>query len=206
MNLIKQSYEIISISDNILENIERIARVCYKSENKITKYSSRKLIKQLITSKHFAMIEFGNITVKFITDRGVTHELVRHRLCSFAQESTRFVNYQNKGIEFIYPVWWKSKTDKQKHIWSQAMEQSATHYNQLINSGEPQGHARSVLPNSLKTEIVVSANIREWRHLLQLRTSRQAHSQMRGLMIPLLRELTKKLPSLFKDITPFVKT
>ena len=202
---IKQSHEIISISDNILENIELAARTCYKSEKKISKHSSRILIKKLIKSNHLAMIEFGHITVKFITDRGVSHELVRHRLCSFAQESTRYVNYQNKGIKFIYPVWYNSKTGEQKHIWTRAMDQCATNYNQLINSGELPGQARSVLPNSLKTEIVVSANIREWRHLLKLRTSRTAHSQIRGLMIPLLKELTKKFSCLFSDIHPFIK-
>jgi len=200
MNIINQSHEIIEASNNILKNIEMSARTCYKSEKEITDQSSEILIKKLIKSNHFAMVEFGHITVKFITDRGVTHELVRHRLCSFAQESTRYVNYQNKEMAFIYPVWWQAKTTDQKKIWINAMKQCATNYNQLLDSGEAPEQARSILPNSLKTEIVVCANIREWRHVLKLRTSKAAHPQMRELMIPLLKELTKEFSCLFQDI------
>src|SRR6056297_1703389 len=139
------------------------------------------------------MIEFGDITVRFITNRGVTHELVRHRLFSFAQESTRYVRYSGQ-IEFIKPCWWKGSTEDQRRIFQAAIGHAETCYTVLIASGWRPEQAREVLPNSLKTEIVVKGNIREWRHMFQLRTSKKAHPQMRALMLPLLEELQQKIP------------
>ena len=147
------------------------------------------------------MIEFGSIIVKFITNRGVTHELVRHRLCSFAQESTRYVNYGGSEIQFIKPVWFEAAEDMWcKMRWHEAMEAAESYYNALVRNGWRPEQAREVLPNSLKTEIVVQANIREWRHILKLRSAPTAHPQMRALMDPLLAELRRKLPVVFDDI------
>ena len=154
----------------------------------------------LIDRKHHAMIEFGDIIVKFVTNRGVTHELVRHRLCSFAQESTRYVNYGGDDIVFIKPVWFERSRFLQKLIWKCTIKISETAYKLLLKFKWQPQQAREVLPNSLKTEIVVKANIREWRHIFTLRCNKAAHPQMRALMIPLLEELKEKLPVVFDDI------
>ena len=243
MKLIKPSYEIISSmnGEEILKQIELAARTCYKSEGKIdiehvkqyvslfrelpkeidaiqiVKHckSARELIPKLISRGHDAMSEFGGmITVKFICDRGVSHELVRHRMASFAQESTRYCNYGNdENIQFIIPCWLdipehvcKHKEDIEKisnfekKMWMNSMLLLESAYNVLIVKGWSPQQARAVLPNSLKTEINVSANIREWRHIFKLRTSKAAHPQMRELMCPLLDEFKTKIPILFDDI------
>lgn len=207
MQIVEQSHEVISIPENLLQTLELAGRTCYKSEDKITSDSAEKFVGMLIGRGHHAMIEFGSIIVKFITNRGVTHELIRHRLCSFAQESTRYVNYGGSDIQFIRPVWVdKEPTEKLPAenppyaLWMFAMHQSEKYYNFLLQSGWRPEQAREVLPPSLKTEIVVQANIREWRHIFKLRTASQAHPQMRALMLPLLEELRQKLPIVFDDI------
>ncbi len=205
MKIINQSHSILTDIENIEwipEMIELAGRTCYKSEDKITDKSADGFCRMLIKRGHEAMIEHGNITVRFITDRGVTHELVRHRVASFAQESTRYVKYDT-DIEFIRPVfdWAQSEVGNYKMaMWAQAMDVSADMYKSLITAGCNPGEARSVLPNSLKTEIVVTANIREWRHIFKLRTAKSAHPQIRELMVPLLTELKDIVPALFEDI------
>lgn len=204
MKIIDQSFEIINSEDELIRIplvIEKAARTCYKSENKIDIGSAGKLCKNLIKRGHEAMLEHGIITVRFITDRGVTHELVRHRIgTAFAQESTRFVNYKDKDMEFIRPVFdWTDNNDK-SIFWEQSLLMAEKNYNALIMCGCSPQEARSVLPNSLKTEIVVTANIREWRHIFRLRTAKDAHPQIRELMLPLLEELKYHIPVLFDDI------
>ena len=203
MNIIKQSHQIITSihQQDILELIEITGRTAYKSEDKITLDSANKFVESILKRGHESVIEHFNITVRFVTDRGVTHEIVRHRLVSYTQESTRYCNYSKKGMTFIAPVFWNKDTEDYQ-IWLMAMEAAETYYNILLNdsyAATPQ-EARSVLPNSLKTEIVCTTNIREWRHILKLRTSKAAHPQMRALMIPLLKELQTLLPILFNDI------
>lgn len=210
MKIVEQGYKILSLPEELLQMIEKAGRTCYKSEDKITDNSAGKFAKMLIDRGHHAMIEFGSIIVKFITNRGVTHEMVRHRLCSFAQESTRYVNYTGKEMEFILPVWlsdtllgiWPRKTagSHDIHLWINAMSDTERRYNSLIALGWRPEQAREVLPNSLKTEIVVMANIREWRHIFSLRCSKEAHPQMRELMRPLLRDLQSRVPVVFDDI------
>lgn len=205
MKVIEQSYEILSLPENLLKTLELAGRTCYKSEDKITSDSADKFVKMLINRGHHAMIEFGSIIVKFITNRGVTHELVRHRLCSFAQESTRYVNYGGDDIIFIRPVWGPGlKDDFSEDIairtWQEAMWQAEENYKTLLEAGWRPEQAREVLPNSLKTEIVVQANIREWRHIFKLRTAPTAHPQMQALMKPLLKKLQTKLPTVFDDL------
>lgn len=212
MKIIEQSYEILSIPQNLLPTLELAGRTCYKSEDKITADSAEKFVAMLVKRGHHAMIEFGSIIVKFVTNRGVTHELVRHRLCSFAQESTRYVNYGGHDIAFIRPVWCTESVcgdytgesesippvfDEATYAWCYAMQASERWYNELLADGWRPEQAREVLPNSLKTEIVVQANIREWRHIFNLRTSASAHPQMQALMKPLLDELRGKLPVVF---------
>lgn len=199
MKIIRQSHKIISIPENILQTIESIGRTCYKSEDKITETSAEGFVNKLINNKHYAMIEFGDIIVKFITNRGITHELVRHRLCSFAQESTRYVRYDGE-MEFIEPVWIGISSYDQTQLFRNSLLYAEKVYQELLSLGWKPQQAREVLPNALKTEIVVKANIREWRHIFQLRCAPDAHPQMRALMIPLLQELQEKVPIVFNDI------
>jgi len=199
MKVIEQSYQILSIAYNTLYQIERAGRTCYKSEEKISEGSEIHFAKMLRDSGHHAMLEFGDIAVRFITNRGVTHELVRHRLCSFAQESTRYVKYDGQ-MEFILPVWWNEVDEESQAIWMEAMKESEQNYRILRRKGWRPEQAREVLPNSLKTEIVVKANTREWRHIFQLRCSSKAHPQMRALMRPLHRDIKGVIPIIYDDI------
>lgn len=213
MKIIKAGYEILTpVSEggiNELQHIEKTGRVCYKSEDKITEdgESARKFVKMIINKGHEAMLEHSQLAVKFIVDRGVSHELVRHRIASFAQESTRFCNYSkdrfDNGITFIQPCFWEEDSGQYywaKDIWIKAMESAERHYLRLTMNGIAPQEARSVLPNSTKTEVVMTANYREWRAFFKLRTAKAAHPQMREVTIPLLKELKEKLPVIFDDI------
>lgn len=205
MKIVKQSHEILSYPDNVLQDIEIAARTCYKSEDKITKGSAEKLVARLLKSGHEAMLEFGDVTIRFITNRGVTHELVRHRIgTSFAQESTRYVKYDGE-MEFILPVWFDENevidVPLDQRIWYTTLEVIERSYRRLLERGWKAQQAREILPNSLKTEIVVKCNLRELRHILKLRCASNAHPQMYSLMRPLLKELQEKIPIIFDDIT-----
>jgi len=154
----------------------------------------------LIEHGHEAMIEHYSFSVKFICDRGISHEIVRHRLASFAQESTRYCNYGHAGeITVIYPLFW-DKRSVEYNAWEIFCKQHEESYMALIGNGAAPQEARSVLPNSLKTELVMTANLREWRHFLKLRTAPTAHPQMRQITIPLLHELKSLIPVVFDDI------
>ena len=206
MKIIKQSHNILDDINEveILKRIEKIARVCYKSEGNTTENSCFKFVKMLVDKGHHAMLEHCSLSVKFITDRGISHELIRHRLASYAQESTRYVNYGKSGIEIIKPVFTHSEFDSTlDEVWCEQMSEAEFTYNQMIEAGFPPQDARSVLPNSTKTEIVVTANLREWRHIFALRavgTTGKPHPQMRALMIPLLQEFKAKIPVVFDDL------
>ena len=209
MRIIEPSYEILTeISKGgiqELQHIEKIGRVCYKSEDKITEdgESAKNFVKMLIGRGHEAMIEHSSLSVKFIVDRGVSHELVRHRIASFAQESTRYCNYSkdkfDNGVTFIKPFFFEKETEEYKE-WVNAMEDAEDYYLELINMGKTPQEARSVLPNSTKTEITITANYREWRSFFKLRTAKAAHPQMQEVTRPLLKELKEKLPIIFDDI------
>jgi len=201
MQIIEPSYQILTDinSARIICNIERAGRTAYKSEDRITSGSAERLIKDIIKRGHESVLEHETLSVKFICDRGVSHEIVRHRLCAFTQESTRYCNYAKKGIAVIKPFFW-NENSPEYIVWKNAMIRAECSYEELITNGATPQEARSVLPNSLKTEIVVTANIREWRHILTLRTTKSAHPQMRQIMFPLLLELQQQLPILFEDI------
>lgn len=207
MKIVNPGYEILSVVDskNILQNIELAGRTCYKSEDKITDDSAAKFITMLLKRGHESVIEHEKITVKFTNDRGVSHEQVRHRLCSFSQESTRYVNYtkENKGgqVKVIDITPHLKNPEVSFDIWFQAMINAEVSYKGMIDAGESPQIARSVLPNSLKTEIVVTANLRQWRTMFKQRTASAAHPQMREVMCPLLDELKGLLPVIFDDIT-----
>jgi len=198
VKLIKPSHEIMTDINSmiILKKIELAGRTCYKSEEKISEGSAKKFVNMILKRGHESVIEHENLTVRFICDRGVTHEMVRHRLCAFSQESSRYCDYGKMGIRFIIPVDFELDEDDYK-----LLEHIEKHYNKCLNEKHriPQ-QARYFLPNGLKTEIVVTANLREWRHILKLRTSKAAHPQMREIMIPLLNELKEKIPVIFDDI------
>ena len=196
MKLVSQKCELIDDVDGMtmLKKIERCGRVCYKSEDRITDDSCVKFVQNLIRRGHESVLEHCSITVRLITDRAVTHELVRHRVASFSQESQRYVSYDD--VEFIMPV----GIDKDYDLAMEAMYKAEDSYQTMRKMGLPPQFARCVLPNMTKTEIIVTANLREWRHILKLRTSKAAHPQMRVLMIALLTEFKSKVPVVFDDI------
>ena len=206
MKIISPGFEFIQKPDGeqILRNLEYIGRVCYKSEDKITPDSAAKFVSILIKNGHESVIEHEKITVKITCDRGVSHEIVRHRLASYSQESTRYCNYNKdkfgNELTFIRPYFWNDDPDKYT-VWEQIMAQIESAYLKLIETGAAPDEARTVLPNSLKTEIVMTMNLREWRHFFVLRTSPKAHSQMREITIPMLKAFREAIPVIFNDIT-----
>lgn len=205
MNIVTAGHELITPlnGEAILKRIETCARTCYKSEGRITQRSAAPFVASLIKRGHEAMLEHISFTVRFICDRGVSHELVRHRLASYAQESTRYCKYDD-AIEVIAPCFWPEDSSKWR-LWAIACENAERTYQALLREGASPQEARAVLPHSLKTEVVMTANGREWRHFLRLRTAPDAHPQMRELTIPLLNELKSKIPVLFDDIGPETK-
>jgi thymidylate synthase (FAD) len=188
----------------MLRLIEAAARTCYKSECKITADSAGDFVRKIAqVKKHVSVVEHASVTIRFICDRGVTHEIVRHRIAAYSQESTRYCNYAKdqfgKEITVIRPPFW-SPCDHRYTFWAMACEQAEKAYFAMLDYGASPQEARSVLPNSLKTEIVMTANLREWGHVMRLRCSPSAHPQMQQLMKPVLAEFQKHLPELFDDI------
>lgn len=205
MKVINSSFEILTNdTEGMLKRLELAGRICYKSEGLITENSAESFIRRIINSGHESVIEHEKITVKIICDRGVTHEIVRHRIASYSQESTRYCNYSKEkfGTEltFIKPVFWSEKS-QEYNTWKAQMQLVEDCYLQLIQLGASPEQARSVLPNSLKTEIIVTMNLREWRHFFKLRTSKHAHPQMREISIPLFEKMREMLPAIFDDIS-----
>jgi thymidylate synthase (FAD) len=205
MRIINPSYTIEDTIDGlkILERIERAGRTCYKSEDRITPGSSIKFVRKLLESEHESVIEHEKVTVRIICDRGISHELVRHRIGSYSQESTRYCNYTkdkfSNEITVIKPYFF-DEGSAEFNIWKLAMEEAEKNYFLLLDAGATAQEARSVLPNSLKTEIIITYNLRQWRHFFKLRTSKAAHPQMRELAIPLLNEFKEKIPIIFGNI------
>ena len=226
MKIINAGYEILRPNpiDGIaeLEHLELCARTAYKSEDKITENgeSAKRMIKRLIESGHESTLEHGGMTAKFIVDRGVSHEIVRHRLASYTQESTRYCNYSKdkfgNEITVIKPCFFsdcfgETLTDEtlverlgytawDEASWAEAMLECEERYFELLQCGRSPQEARSVLPNSLKTEVIMTANWREWRHFLRLRGASDAHPQIQEVARPLLNELHEKIPVLFDDV------
>lgn len=218
----------IKLEDNIngeeiLKKIERIGRVCYKSEGNIKEGSAEKFVSNLINRQHESVLEHESISVRVICDRGVSHEIVRHRLASYSQESQRYINYTNdkfgNELTFIKPCWFKNsvkdlnnfaKEPTYKKIlllsdgevdWIRVLKNIEDVYFISINDYKwtPE-QARSVLPNSIKTEIVMTMNLREWRHFFNMRCSVAAHPQMREIADMILKEFKAQIPIIFDDI------
>lgn len=209
MKIIESSFSIEEEIDpeKIMSVIEKAGRTCYKSESGISDGSAEKFIKNILKRGHESVIEHEKITVRIICDRGVSHEIVRHRIASFSQESTRYCNYSKDRfggeLTFIKPCFWneKSPEDMEKYnIWKESMAYIEKQYNSLIKMGAKPEEARAVLPNSLKTEIVVTMNLRQWRHFFKLRTDLAAHPQIREIADAILLEFKRLLPAIFSDI------
>lgn len=222
MKLIKPSIQFQQGVGNC-QAIEQTARTCYKSKSPMTEDSAKDMVSRLIARKHDAMLEFGWMQYKIVCDRGVTHEIVRHRLFSFAQESTRYCNYKD-GVTFIIPSWTnleiaeyssvangggfisykkgiKFEPEPDVRHWLHSLHMSAGAYQDLItySNWTPQ-KARSVLPNALKTEIHVAGNFREWRHFFKLRCAESAHPQMREVAELAMLDAVERFPGIFNDI------
>lgn len=204
MRIVEPSATILSFPGSEgLALLEQAGRVCYKSEANITPESAEPFVARIVGRGHESVIEHVGATVRFVCDRGVSHELVRHRLASYSQESTRFANYAKdrfgSEITVIRPSFWADGSHELE-LWRQAMEAAESAYLALCVAGAQAQEARSVLPNSLKTEVVMTANLREWRHVFSQRCDKQAHPQIRELMLPLLAEFHARLPVLFADL------
>ena len=203
MKIIKASAEIISFTQDLERVIELAGRTCYKSEDKITEYSASAFIDKIKNFKHESVLEHGSISVRFIVDRGVSHELVRHRLASFSQESTRYCNYGKEKfgneITVIDPLpAFPDMTTEMIQVWLEGCMQDEKDYFKLLSLGATPQMARAKLPNSLKTEVVMTANPREWRHVFKVRCHRDAHPQMVEVMVPLRDEFCGRWPALFE--------
>ena len=227
MKIIKPYYEIIDPIDGeaILRKIELCGRTCYKSEDRITEDSAKKFVAGIIKSGHHSVIEHVNITVRFVCDRGISHELVRHRLASYSQESSRYCNYSkdkfDNQITVILPIGfderladteypygfinsmdfnvYQSITETEQEDWLLACEYAEARYFSMIKRGTKPEIARNVLPNSLKIEVVMTCNLREWKHVFRMRCQKAAHPQIREIMLPLLKELHEIVPVIFDD-------
>ncbi len=205
MRVIQPGHEIVFMpgTEEILRLLELAGRTCYKSEDKITDDSAAGFVGRIVRSGHESVIEHANITVRFIIDRGVSHELVRHRLAAYSQESTRYANYSQerfgREITVIKPCFW-DQGSLEYDLWEKAMYQAEEAYMQLLDQGASPQQARAVLPNSLKTEVVMTANLREWRHVFRLRCQKAAHPQIREVMLGLLADMHSRIPVLFDDL------
>ncbi|MCF7853443.1 MAG: FAD-dependent thymidylate synthase [Candidatus Pacebacteria bacterium] len=193
---------------DILAFIEKVGRTAYKSEDRVTSSSAHTFVGRLVKHGHLAVIEHVTVTVRIFCDRGVSHEIVRHRLASYCQESTRYCNYSRdkfgNEICVVRPCFWNPENpeDKRKIMaWENAMRTAEKAYFELLTLGASPQEARSVLPNSLKTEIVVTMNLREWRNFFQLRAASDAHPQMQEIAIPLLAEFQQRIPVVFDDLS-----
>lgn len=205
MKTIQAGFELLSEIDGtkILKHIERCGRICYKSEGRITENSHLQFVKGIVSRGHEAVIEHASVSVKFIVDRGVSHEIVRHRMASYCQESTRYCNYAGdkfgEEITVIAPCFFEKGSDACS-AWETACLAAEKQYFALLKEGRTPQEARAVLPTSLKTELIMTANLREWRHFFKLRTPRAAHPQMREVAIPLLQRMKAEIPIIFDDI------
>jgi thymidylate synthase (FAD) len=208
MKIINESFEIKTnvFGMNALKYLETVGRVCYKSEDLITEESAAKFVTNLIKRKHFAMLEHISFSVKFIVDRGISHEMVRHRIASFAQESTRYCNYSKDKFGKEITV-----IDSSRHfynaesfsVWLDACEYAEKAYFKLIELGETPQIARDLLPTCTKTEIWVTLNLREWRHFLDVRaigTTGIPHPKMTEVTVPLLGQVKVLFPVIFDDL------
>lgn len=205
MKIIDPSVELINPIpyDTALNTIEVAGRTCYQSEDRMTEGSAEDFILSIIKRGHESVLEHVSVTARFVCDRGVSHEIVRHRIGAYSQESTRYCNY-SKGkfggeITVIRPNFWP-ECGVSYMIWRDSMSCAEDAYFDLLTAGAPPQKARSVLPNSLKTALVVTYNLREWRHFFRLRCAPEAHPQMRQVAKMALAEMRERYPVFFEDL------
>jgi thymidylate synthase (FAD) len=202
LKIIKPYWEIIYREPRIttLKIIANNARVCYQSEGNFKRAEDdKKLVKNLVKLGHGAMLEFSDVIVKFVADRGFVDELTRHRIASFAVESTRWCNYFKKDIEFIEPINLKEESIKAYNEWANSCVIAEIAYKKMIENGCTPQIARSVLPLSIKSEIRIKTNLREWMHIFSLRTTKNAHPFMRSLLLSLQEDFKRWLPEVFGE-------
>lgn len=205
MKIINQSFEIMDDinGEEILKKLEKCGRVCYKSEDLTTSHSAERFIQTIIDKGHESVLEHVSITVKVITSRGISHQIVRHRIASYSQESQRFCNYDKDKFEseitFIEPSCFTGKGYSDM-VWWRSCSDSEESYFKILTDGYTPEQAREVLPNSTKTELVMTLNIRSWRNFFKQRTDKTAHPEMRNLVIPMLLEFKRLVPIVFNDI------
>ena len=199
MRTVKPSVELTFITPNAAQLIEVAGRTAYKSEDKITDDSAEKFVRMVMKRGHLSVIEHAYATFRIVTDRGITHEIVRHRIASYTQESSRYCNYSKdkfgKELTLVPPSF---KTEEGPRIWHEAAQASEAFYFRMIDAGEPPEIARGVLLTNQKTEIVVTYNFREWLHFLKLRTAAAAHPDMRIVAEYIKEILCRECPAVFK--------
>jgi thymidylate synthase (FAD) len=208
MNIIQPYAKLLDVQTleegiKLLRKIEWCGRISHRAEEAQTDSSWERFIKSVVLEHgDWSIVEHASVTCDFYVDRGITHEIVRHRLFSFTQESTRFVNYQKKmPPSFVRPFLSLENTS----IWDEFITTCESTYQRLITSGIPPQIARSVFPNALASRIIITSNLRNWRHFFIMRTTKEAHPQMKEVTIPLLAEFQTKIPILFDDIEPNAK-
>lgn len=198
MKIVEPRVDLLWITPEPYKHIEISGRTCYKSEDKITEDSAVKFCNMIKQRGHESVVEHAVASFRIICDRGISHEIVRHRIASYSQESTRYCNYSKdkfgNEIAVIEPP---GLTESQRKEWFEAMQRVEGSYNYLIGSGVSPQIARSVLPTCLKTELVMTANFREWLHFIKLRTSPAAHPQIRTIADEIREYLFQYCPTIF---------
>ena len=201
MKIVEPAVSLEWITPNALQIIEAAGRVCYKSENNISNSSATQFVSNIMRRGHTSVIEHASASFRIITDRGVTHEIVRHRIASFSQESTRYCNYTkdkfNNEISVIEPP---TLTADTRESWYNACEVAEKEYFNMLKSGATPQIARSILPTCLKTEIIMTCNFREWVHFLKLRTDNKAHPQIIQIANQIKNILSKECPIIFNEL------
>lgn len=222
MNIVQPYAKMLDVLDKesgikLLKKIEWCGRISHRSEEAQTDDSWERFIKTVVLGHgDWSIVEHSSVTCDFLVDRGITHEIVRHRLFSYTQESTRFVNYEKKmPAAFIEPPGLTDECERapngeqvtlsSRQHWRHTISTAEGQYRSLIESGLPPQIARSVFPNALASRIIITGNLRNWRHFFIMRTTKEAHPQMRQVTIPLLQEFKEKIPILFDDIEPEFK-
>ena len=210
MQIVEQSFKFMTVHGDeingkeVLKHLEQVGRTCYKSEDRVKEGSAEKFIRGIVKSGHGSIIEHYSISAKIITSRDVTHQLVRHRIASFAQESQRYCNYSSEKfgneIVVVKPVYFDSETDTEYDLWVTSCERDEEYYFTLIEMGRTAEEARAVLPNCTKTEIVMTMNLREWRHFFEVRCDHHAQLPVRLLALKMLAEMHKIVPVVFDDL------
>lgn len=204
MKIVEPKVEIEKVDYNrVMKNLERACRTCYRSEDKITDESYKTLLKNCINRGHESILEHEKITIRMVCDIGVYKDLTRHRHASFSIESTRYCNYGkdkfDNQIKFIRPVNIEEGTEMYKE-WEQSCKTIEEHYKKMSELGATPDQMRMILPHSTAALVTMTANIREWKHILSLRCTKHTHPAVEQVMIPLLIHFKENMPEIFDCI------